>query len=126
MYARERDRDDRKGVGHVVQAHADVFGGLIRERADVDVALELVAQAELDRDLDEFVGALGQVHGEDLRRRRQPLVVVAQQHQEELPLLGHPVAADSFEATGPVLKSVREQADLGIVVALERHSRYRR
>src|SRR5271165_4281743 len=99
-----------------MQSYANVLGGFVRERAYVDVGFVTVAQAKLDRDLDEFVDALWQLHREDLRRRREALVMIAHQYEKELTLLRHPVPPNSFEAAGSVLEPVRQQPDLRVFV----------
>ena len=102
-----------------MQPHADVFGRLVGKRPNINVGLITVAQNELDRNLDQFVDALGKGHGKNLRRGFEPLVMVAQQDQKELALFGHPIASNALKAAGTVLKAVREQPDFGIFVARE-------
>jgi len=61
-----RDRDDREALRDGVQTHPDVLGALEDDRAHVDAFLEAVAHAQLDRDIDQFVGRVRQRHEQDL------------------------------------------------------------
>ena len=70
--------------------------------------------------VDQFVGRVRELHHQNLRGDAQTIVMLAQQHEMEFFVIGVPVAANALEAAGAVLQAVREQADLGLVVSLER------
>ena len=53
------DREDREGVGHVVQPHADHRLALVGDRPDVDVLPVAVAARQLEGDVAQLVYALG-------------------------------------------------------------------
>ncbi len=103
-----------------MQTNADVFSRFEDARTNVNVRLEPVARAQIGGYFDEFVDAQRQLHHQDFGGDREPFVVFAELHEEELALGGEPVTANALETAGAVLQSVREQADLGILVRAHR------
>ncbi len=102
-----------------MQPHAHVLVRFVRERAHVHVAAEVVARADLDGEVAQLARRERELDHQDARGLREPVVVVGELEQVELFLARVPEAAHAFEASGPVLQAVGEQADLRVVVARE-------
>src|SRR5579863_9559869 len=115
----ERNCNDRKLVFDTFEPHADCFVGFVDEWTHVNFALEFVACAKLQRDLDELVRRLRELHHQNLRGVVQAAIVVARVQNVELALVRFPESADAFEASGTILKSVRQKADFGVGVPLK-------
>ena len=106
-----RHRDDRQLGRQVVQTHADGLVGIEGERPDVAVlAVELGAQ-EIDEGVRQRLGGIGERHVEKARRLEESLEVLERAEEEELRLLGVPVAAQAGEDAGAVVQAVRQDAD---------------
>ena len=110
---------DGERVLEIMEANADLFGAFERKRPDVNVLTEVVAPNQLDAGFAELVQAHWDLELQDLHGVLHAAVMLSQFEEEELLVLGAPVATNPLEDPGPVLQRVGHQTNPGVGVTLD-------
>ena len=87
---------------------------LVDHGPDVDVLLEPAHLDKLQGDVEELVYGVGQCHIKDPGALVQPLKVLFDTEEVDLPIFLIPVAANAFEDGGAVVEGVGHDSDLGL------------
>ena len=92
---------------------ADARRGHIDQRADVEVALEVILANDFESDVAQLCDSLLDVHVEDAGVGFPTAVVVFDAEEIELFLARAPIAANAFKHSCAVVEGVSKNVDVG-------------